>query len=156
MSADWTDGEPRIVVSVCDAWGHRWYLRRAQCPRCGGAVSPTVAAGRGLTVATAAQGGRGPIALVDLDEGVRVLGRCDPDLRPGEPARLTFRAGADDPVAVPRFEVDSPERRTGAGRAVGYTVTPGHPVTRDETARPPRTPGPAPGGSSAPRGGWGR
>ncbi|GAY07252.1 Zn-ribbon domain-containing OB-fold protein [Pseudonocardia sp. N23] len=105
MTTDWTDGEPRIVVSACVDCGHRWYLRRDRCPRCAGAVTTTISAGRGAVVATTA-GAQGAIALVDLAEGVRVLGRCDPALRPGVPAVLTFRAGTDDPVAVPYFEAE--------------------------------------------------
>ncbi|MBN9110697.1 MAG: hypothetical protein J0I34_18200 [Pseudonocardia sp.] len=106
MTDDWTDGEPRIVVSVCDDCGHCWYLRRERCPRCAGSASPTIASGAGTVVAATA-GDRGAIALVDLAEGVRVLGRCDPSLRPGAAIRLTFRGGADDPVAVPYFEAES-------------------------------------------------
>src|SRR3712207_9091331 len=33
--ADWTQGEPRLVVVRCDRCGLRWYLRREHCPRCG-------------------------------------------------------------------------------------------------------------------------
>ncbi|GEL22239.1 hypothetical protein PSU4_11930 [Pseudonocardia sulfidoxydans NBRC 16205] len=106
MTADWTDGEPRIVVSVCAACGHRWYLRRAQCPNCGGSVSSTTSAGVGTVVAVTS-GERGAIALVDLVDGVRVLGRCGSSLRPGSAVRLRFQAGADDPVAVPFFEAES-------------------------------------------------
>lgn len=106
MIDDWADGEPRIVVSMCDDCGHRWYLRRDRCPRCSGPVSSTTSAGRGAVVATTS-GKTGAIALVDLDDGVRVLGRGDAATRPGTPVRLTFRAETDDPVAVPYFEAES-------------------------------------------------
>lgn len=103
---DWTDGEPRVVVSGCDDCGHRWYLRRECCPRCGGPVNERISEGGGRVTATTV-GDRGAIALVDLSEGVRVLGRCDPTLRPGTAVRLTFHAEAGDPVAVPYFEAES-------------------------------------------------
>jgi uncharacterized OB-fold protein len=107
VNSDWTDGTPRVLVSVCDDCAHRWYLRRDRCPRCAGPVSTTAAAARGVVVGVTS-GERGAIALVDLVDGIRVLARCDPALEAGSPARLTFRAEADDPVAVPFLEVESP------------------------------------------------
>ena len=104
---DWTTGTPRVLVSTCESCGHRWYLRRDRCPRCTGPFRTAASGGRGTVVATT-RSDAGGIALVDLAEGVRVLGRCDPALQPGAAALLTFRAGPGDPVAVPYFEAESP------------------------------------------------
>jgi len=81
--SDWTDGTPALLVSHCEACGRKWYLRRPACPSCGGArITRIPAAGRGhvaaVTVAHRRVRGGDPIgiALVDLEEGVRVMTRC--------------------------------------------------------------------------------
>lgn len=81
---DWTQGGTRLHYQSCPACGHRWYFRRAACPHCGG-ESLSIAASDGLGVVVAITWvHRAPddafralvpygIALVDLDEGVRVM-----------------------------------------------------------------------------------
>lgn len=108
--ADWTGGVPALLVSRCRRCGHRWYLARSACPRCGaGRPERSPASGRGRVVAATvvhrrADGGEGAlgIALVDLEEGVRAMVRCPPgtevgrqvtvavvdEAAPGEPPRL--------------------------------------------------------------------
>jgi uncharacterized protein len=115
---DWTAGEPVLLVRRCDACGQRWYLPRDACPRCGGvAISAEPSAGRGVVVAattvhrtTSSEPASGPIgiALVDLDEGVRVMGRCPPSTSIGRRVVVRFvaRPAADAaPSIVPSFEV---------------------------------------------------
>jgi uncharacterized OB-fold protein len=93
---DWTTGATRLVIEQCATCGRRWYFARTHCPACG-AGSPVrrEAAGEGTAVAaTAIAGPEGddPVAivLVDLDEGVRVMGRADPGIGPGDRVRVGF------------------------------------------------------------------
>lgn len=99
--ADWTQGEPWLVVVRCDRCGLRWYLRRQHCPRCGSRdATPSPAEGGGLCVAVtrlhvtaAGAAGDAPLGLVlvELDEGPLVMGRVhDPALAPGDRARVAF------------------------------------------------------------------
>lgn len=117
--ADWTQGEPRLVVVRCDVCGARWYLRRERCPNCGSRHStPSAADGGGLCVALTrlhvTSDGTEPVALalVELDEGPTVLGRVhDAGLAPGDRARVAFVPDARDaegeerprPRVVPSF-----------------------------------------------------
>lgn len=106
--ADWTRGEPRLVVVRCDRCGMRWYLPRAHCPLCGSRdATPSPAGGRGLCVAvtrlhvtTAGPDDDSPplgLALVELDEGPLVMGRVHDDaLAPGDRARVSFVEDAPD------------------------------------------------------------
>jgi uncharacterized OB-fold protein len=95
---DWTDGQPRLVVTRCGRCGNHWYLPRVHCPVCGGAASTAApAAGSGLCVAVTrlhvTADGSDPIALglVELDEGPTVMGRVhDETLAPGHRARVAF------------------------------------------------------------------
>jgi uncharacterized OB-fold protein len=119
LPADWTRGEARLVVSRCHDCAHRWYLRRDACPSCGSAdVGGVPAAGSGVVVAgttvhrvvagSVPEEGPVGIALVDLDEGVRVMGRCAPGTPIGSAVRVGFRpSGGDGPSLVPFFEVVS-------------------------------------------------
>lgn len=94
-TADWTEGTPRLLIESCPACGHCWYLRRPACPRCGGdEVRPVSPAGTGRVLAVtvvhrAPASGHPPtpygICLVDLDEKVRVMCRCEVDLAVGAP-----------------------------------------------------------------------
>jgi uncharacterized protein len=110
-TADWTTGRARVLVSTCTSCGPRWYLRRERCPRCGGGYRLTGTSGLGTVVGSTcvARSGASPagIALVELVEGIRVLGRCAPGLQPGTRAVLRFRAEPGDETPVPYFEEQS-------------------------------------------------
>lgn len=106
---DWTLGTPRVVVRRCAGCGHQWYLRRTFCPSCGGAdIGGTPASGGGTVVAVTVvrrrPGSSEPvgIALVDLVEGVRVMGRCPLDASVGQRVTLGFVEdeveGAQSPI----------------------------------------------------------
>lgn len=90
MSDDWTAGEPRLLAQRCAA-GHRWYLPRVRCPRCGSAEveafeptgAGTVFAATGVHRRVSGEGGAIGIALIDLDEGVRMMARCEPGVAIG-------------------------------------------------------------------------
>lgn len=85
---DWTGGEPRICYDECRACARRWALPRTACPHCGAPDPhrrPSSGAG---TVAAMTVVHRAPagghhrptpfaLVLVDLDEGVRAMGRAD-------------------------------------------------------------------------------
>ncbi|MFB2599639.1 Zn-ribbon domain-containing OB-fold protein [Herbiconiux sp. P17] len=90
-SADWTTGERRLLAQRCTE-GHSWYLPRMRCPECSAAVEVFEPSGAGTVFAQTSLHRRvaGPdgtakeaigIALVDLDDGVRMMARC----RPGTP-----------------------------------------------------------------------
>lgn len=109
---DWTDGEPRLVVTGCASCGHHWYLPQRHCPVCGsGDHDPLSAAGTGLCVAVSrvhvtTDPGADPVVLVlvELDEGPVVMGRTHDDaLAPGDRAGVTFRPDGHERALVPSF-----------------------------------------------------
>lgn len=120
MPPDWTKGQPRLVVHRCGACGHAWYLPRQACPACGGtSVAKVISAGAGVVVASTTvrrrvdrSGDGAPpvgIALVDLDEGGRAMGRCPPGTAVGARVRAAFvterATGAGDRL-LPMFELE--------------------------------------------------
>jgi hypothetical protein len=58
-----------------------------------------------------ATGEQGPfgIALADVDDGARVMVRCDPGCRPGERGRIRMEAFAGDDPAVDMIPIFHPE-----------------------------------------------
>lgn len=101
MNTDWTDGEPTVLTSSCAHCGHRWYLRRERCPRCNdsavtrspSAPSGVVAAVTSISARLDPDGAGLSLALVDLDDGIRILARCDSALSPGQTVRWCFADG---------------------------------------------------------------
>ena len=118
---DWTGGQPRLVVHCCRTCGHTWYLPRQACPACGyTGVTPVISAGAGVVVASTTvwrrvdQSGDGAkpvgIALVDLEEGGRAMGRCRPGTAIGARVRAAFvteRAEDGGDRLLPMFEVEN-------------------------------------------------
>jgi uncharacterized OB-fold protein len=101
---DWTTGEQRLLAQRCPN-GHRWYLPRPRCPECASPVESFEPSGAGTVfaetslhrrVAAAGAPGEGGsptkeavgIALVDLDEGVRLMARCTPGTAIGTRVRV--------------------------------------------------------------------
>ncbi|WP_350472363.1 Zn-ribbon domain-containing OB-fold protein [Microcella pacifica] len=92
-----TTAEARLLGQRC-VEGHEWYLPRQRCPECASAVSVFELSGSGTVFAqtslhrhVSASAGFATgserasakkeaigIALVDLDEGVRMMARCIP------------------------------------------------------------------------------
>jgi uncharacterized protein len=117
---DWTGGQPRLVVRRCRACGHTWYLPRQACPACGcTTVTPVISAGAGVVVASTTVWRRvdrsgdaakpAGIALVDLDEGGRAMGRCRPGTVVGARVRAVFiteRAKDGSEGLLPMFELE--------------------------------------------------
>jgi uncharacterized OB-fold protein len=111
--ADWTRGEPGITYQRCPTCEAIWYFRRDFCPRCGGR-EPSVrqASGRG-TVHAVSLVHRAPtealrvyapylVALIDADEGFRLMAHGDPSLRIADRVHARFRTFGDE--LIPYFE----------------------------------------------------
>lgn len=103
----------RLVVQRCDACGAAvWYLRTV-CPVCGtAALRLTESAGRGSvhTLTTLYRAGHPDraedvpytVGLVDLDEGVRIIGDLDPRAAIGD--RVVARLFPDGVLFEPDIE----------------------------------------------------
>jgi uncharacterized OB-fold protein len=99
--ADWTNGAPILRIVACNHCRHRWYLPRRACPRCGSAdVFINPARGDGIVFSITCVM-RAPnealrahvpyrLALVDLDEGVRVMTHAHDDVCIGDRVHLEF------------------------------------------------------------------
>ena len=102
---DWTTGAALLVYDECRSCGRCWALPRAGGPACGNpAPRRRAATGRGLLAAVtvvhpwSARSGEQPVepyslVLVDLDEGVRMMGRATPGLVVGARVRAEFADG---------------------------------------------------------------
>lgn len=98
---DWTTGVPRLVAQRCGACAAHWLFRREFCPQCG-TKPPQALALAGLgTVHAATTVYRAPddqfrsiapytLVLVELDEGVRVMGHGQPGAAIGARVAVTF------------------------------------------------------------------
>jgi uncharacterized OB-fold protein len=110
---DWTQGGDGIAYQACPACASVWYFRRAFCPRCGSTQPQTRQAAATGTVHAITLVTRAPseelrayapyaVALVDADEGFRLMAHAAQDLRIGERVRARFvELGGR---LVPRFE----------------------------------------------------
>lgn len=110
---DWTEGQPGLAYQACTACGWRWYFERDFCPHCGshaiekrpsncrGSVHAVTLVERAPSPEWRAHAPYG-IALVDLEEGVRVMTHAEPGLAIGDPVHIAFRTIAERllPVAV--------------------------------------------------------
>ena len=110
---DWTQGGDGIAYQVCPACASVWYFHRTFCPRCGGTEPQTRLAAATGTVHAITLVTRAPteelrayapyaIALVDADEGFRLMAHAAHDLRVGDRVRARFIDLAGR--LVPRFE----------------------------------------------------
>jgi uncharacterized protein len=110
--ADWTGGVESIAFQVCGACKHVWYFRRGFCPACGSSeVADRTASGEGVVfaisvvtrAATAEARAHVPYAvvLVDANEGFRMMGHSDRDLKIGDKVKARFEKFTDH--IVPYF-----------------------------------------------------
>ena len=110
--------EGRLAYEACRACGHKQPFVRGFCSRCGSDdLAWQAAAGGGRVVAhsvlhrapTADYREKVPyaIVLVDLDEGLRVMGHAALDLKPGERVSLGFALHGER--SLPCFERSSQE-----------------------------------------------
>lgn len=111
---DWTDGAASFLFEHCPDCGAKQYFRRGFCASCGSrAVASVESAGFGTVYAVTAVI-RAPtpewkalapygLALVDLDEGVRVMSHARAGLAIGDRVSFEFRPVGDRliPHAVP-------------------------------------------------------
>lgn len=98
VSADWTVGVPALAHDECRSCAHRWSLPRTACPVCGTTLPRRVrCSGRGRLAAVSVVHPTSEtpytLVLVDLDEGVRVMGRGEPGVTVGAPVRVELRDG---------------------------------------------------------------
>jgi uncharacterized OB-fold protein len=113
---DWTRGESRLVYQSCARCAFRWAFQRTFCPACGGDAPPAqtsrAAVGNGVARARTVvhrapdDAFRGAVpyvlVLVDLDEGVRVMGHAAPAVAIGDRVRCDFVTVAGR--LLPRFD----------------------------------------------------
>jgi len=108
---DWSRGEPRILAQRCPA-GHVWYLPRLRCPKCGGEPTSFEPGEAGTVFALTSLHRRTDgtaevlrIALVDLDDGVRLMTRASDSVEVG--SRVAVSVGAIGPHErlLPKCEV---------------------------------------------------
>lgn len=106
--------EGRLLVQECPACGNRQWYPRALCTACGADPEWLECSGKGVvhTFTVVRQYGMKPfrdelpyvIAMIDLDEGPRVMGAvtdCEPDaVRIGMPVEVHFVVAAED-VGIP-------------------------------------------------------
>lgn len=109
---DWTQRTEGIVYQRCSACTHVWYFRRSFCPRCGTTdVAALQASGTG-TIYAVTEVMRAPseqlrahapyaIALVDMDEGFRMMAHVERGIAIGGRVRARFVAFGDG--IVPQF-----------------------------------------------------
>ena len=98
---DWTAGGEGIAYQRCGSCKAVWYFRRTFCPHCGHQSPDTLqSSGRG-TVHAATLVARAPtdelrphapylIALVDTDEGFRLMAHGDASLAIGDRVRARY------------------------------------------------------------------
>jgi uncharacterized protein len=102
-----------IMLEECRACGSLWRLPRGFCPACGSSDIAERAAGGAGTVYALTEIRRAPspdfkaeipytIALVDLDEGARVMGRAADGLEIGDRVRARIARVGEAPM--PLFE----------------------------------------------------
>ncbi len=114
---DWTEGAAGLVFQACPSCDHVWYFRRGFCPRCGHAAPHSRQASGNGTVHAVTRVARAPsealrpyapysIALVDLDEGVRVMAHVEDGVRIGESVTAEFVNFGER--VIPRFRPVSP------------------------------------------------
>jgi len=98
---DWTRGEEGIAYQTCPACAGLWYFHRTFCPRCGRQDPESRQSGgtgtvHAVTLVTRAPGDElrpyAPylIALVDADEGFRLMAHGDKNLQIGDRVRARF------------------------------------------------------------------
>lgn len=98
---DWTRGGDGIAFQACGNCRAVWYFHRGFCPQCGDGNPQTRQASGLGTVHALTRVARAPteelrahapyvIALVDADEGFRLMAHCAPELRIGDRVRAKF------------------------------------------------------------------
>jgi uncharacterized OB-fold protein len=108
---DWTRGAEGIAFQRCDACANAWTFARDFCPACGAPQPRTLQASDMGTVHAVTEVMRAPsealrpwapycIALVDADEGFRLMAHVERGTRIGERVRVRFLDFGGRPVPV--------------------------------------------------------
>jgi uncharacterized OB-fold protein len=104
-----------LILESCPDCGHVWRLARGLCPRCGSRKIETREAAGGGRVYSVTTVTRAPdetfralvpyrIALVDLDEGPRVMAHLDGEAGIGDRVRGAIETRAEREIPVFRAE----------------------------------------------------
>ena len=108
---DWSRGEPRILAQICGA-GHAWYLPRLRCPKCGGDATSFEPGKTGTVLALTRLHRRTDgtpevvqIALVDLDDGVRLMTRASGSVAVGSRVAVSVAEIGSNQTLLPNSEV---------------------------------------------------
>ena len=99
---DWTVGIPRMVGQRCQTCSACWLFRRGFCPQCGLASPQAISLAGAGTVHASTIVHRAPddqfraiapyaLVLVELDEGVRVMGHAPTGIAIGARVGVSFR-----------------------------------------------------------------
>jgi uncharacterized OB-fold protein len=108
---DWTRGSEGIAFQRCETCAHTWYFRRGFCPACG-TPGPRLVQARGTgTVHAVTEVTRAPsealracapysIALVDADEGFRLMAHVEHGARIGDRVQVRFLEFGGRPIPV--------------------------------------------------------
>lgn len=106
---DWTQGGSQLQHQRCTACAHIWYFFRPFCPACGDdSPEPTQANANGVVCATTLVH-RAPderfkalvpyrLVLVDMQDGMRVMGHAEPSLQIGDQVRCEIHTLAGQPL----------------------------------------------------------
>jgi len=109
---DWTCGTAGVIYQRCKACVGLWYFRRSFCPKCGSREVETLQASGLGVVHAVTEVMRAPsealrpfapyaIALIDTDEGFRMMAHLETGVRIGERVQVGFHAFGD--ATVPLF-----------------------------------------------------
>ena len=106
---DWTQGGSQLLHQRCPACAHVWSFFRPFCPACGDdSPEPTQANANGVVCATTLVH-RAPderfkalvpyrLVLVDMQDGMRVMGHAEPSLQIGDQVRCEISTLAGQPL----------------------------------------------------------
>ena len=109
FAQDWTQGGSQLLHQRCTACAHAWYFFRQFCPACGD-DSPEQTAGKPLGVVCATTlVHRAPderfkalvpyrLVLVDMKDGMRVMGHAQASLQIGDQVRCEIHTLAGQPL----------------------------------------------------------
>lgn len=111
MVNDWTRGGEGIAYQRCGSCQHLWYFQRTFCPHCGAGSVETLQSSGGGTVYAVTQVVRAPseqlrayapywIALVDVDEGFRMMAHVESGAVIGERVHARFLAFGESHIPV--------------------------------------------------------
>ncbi len=101
--SDWTCGGDQLVYQSCRQCAHAWYFRRNFCPSCGAADPIAKQSDQRGTVHARTLVHRAPtdefraaapycIVLVDLDDGIRVMGHAEQMVAIGDRVDFSVRS----------------------------------------------------------------